>query len=50
VRLTTTVRGEHHVTIPGHAALRVGTVSAMLAEVARHHGIERARLTELLFS
>ena len=27
LRLTTTVLGEHHVTIPNHGALRVGTLS-----------------------
>ena len=26
MRLTTSVRGEHHVTIPAHESLRVGTL------------------------
>ena len=30
MRLTTAQRGAHHVTIPRHRSLRVGTLSAML--------------------
>ncbi len=36
LRLTTRTGGEHHVTIPAHAALRVGTLSGVLADVAEH--------------
>ena len=50
MRLTTTLRGEHHVTIPCHRSLRVGTLSAILRDVAGHLGIPRQRLVETLFS
>ena len=33
MRLTTQQQGEHHVTIPCHDPLRVGTLAAILAEV-----------------
>lgn len=33
-RLTTTERGQHHVTVPKHAALRVGTLAGILTDVA----------------
>ena len=36
LRLTTQRGGEHHVTIPAHHPLRVGTLGAILAEVASH--------------
>ncbi len=49
LRLTTQQGGEHHITIPAHAQLRVGTLAAILGEVARHVGIERGALTERLF-
>ena len=39
----------HTVTIPNHAALRVGTLSAVLAEVARHHHLTRDELMMRLF-
>jgi predicted RNA binding protein YcfA (HicA-like mRNA interferase family) len=41
VRLTTQARGEHHVTVPLHAALRVGTLAGVLAQVAEHLGLDR---------
>ena len=49
MRLTTKEGGEHHVTIPCHASLRVGTLSAILAEVADHFGMTREELIETLF-
>ena len=49
LRLTTQERGEHHVTIPNHEALRVGTLAGILDEVAEHFQLTRAALTEKLF-
>jgi predicted RNA binding protein YcfA (HicA-like mRNA interferase family) len=50
VRLTTTVRGEHHhVTIPRHVALRVGTLASVLADVAQHLELDRDELLKRLF-
>jgi predicted RNA binding protein YcfA (HicA-like mRNA interferase family) len=48
-RLTTTQHGEHHVTIPMHASLRVGTLSSVLADVAEHFQIGRSEVAERLF-
>ncbi len=36
-RLTTQTGGEHHLTIPNHDPLRLGTLRAVLAEVMAHH-------------
>ncbi|MBI3878397.1 MAG: type II toxin-antitoxin system HicA family toxin [Verrucomicrobia bacterium] len=49
VRLTTQQKGEHHVTIPRHDSLRVGTLSAVLREVSEHLGISRDQLVKELF-
>ena len=49
MRLTTTQEGEHHVTIPCHGSLRVGTLSAILSDIAEHLGITRQTLLETLF-
>lgn len=49
LRLTTQQHGEHHVTIPSHPQLRVGTLAAILGEVARHRGEDRAGIVEQLF-
>lgn len=49
MRLTTLVEGEHHVTIPRHGALRVGTLSAILTSVAEHLGLARDDVATALF-
>ena len=41
---------EHHITIPRHAPLRVGTVAAILADVSDHFGLSREALVERLFA
>ena len=49
IRLTTKERGEHHVTIPHHNPLRVGTLAAILSDVADHFKMTRAEITTKLF-
>ena len=49
MRLTTYQRGVHHITIPKHDALRLGTLSGILADVANHFELTRAELVERLF-
>ncbi len=49
IRLTTQRNGEHHVTVPDHDPLKVGTLGGILADVAQHLGMERdAVLKEIL--
>jgi predicted RNA binding protein YcfA (HicA-like mRNA interferase family) len=49
MRLTTQQQGEHHVTIPCHDSLRVGTLAAILVEVAAHFGLSREELADRLW-
>jgi predicted RNA binding protein YcfA (HicA-like mRNA interferase family) len=49
IRLTTTRAGEHHVTVPRHDPLRVGTLNGILTDVAEHFGLTRDALVERLF-
>jgi predicted RNA binding protein YcfA (HicA-like mRNA interferase family) len=49
IRLTTQQNGEHHLTIPNHDPLRVGTLSSILHDVAEHFGISREDLIQELF-
>lgn len=49
IRLTSSERGEHHVTVPRHDPLRIGTLAAILDGVAAHHGLARAELLKRLF-
>jgi predicted RNA binding protein YcfA (HicA-like mRNA interferase family) len=48
MRLTSTSRGEHHVTIPKHDPLRIGTLAAIIESVAAHHGLTRDELLKQL--
>jgi predicted RNA binding protein YcfA (HicA-like mRNA interferase family) len=49
IRLTTQLQGEHHITIPAHDPLKIGTLNAILREVAEHFGLTRDELLEQLF-
>lgn len=50
IRLTCNMPLPHAVTVPNHAPLKVGTLHAILAEVAAHRRIDKATLIEQLFS
>ncbi|MCH7721107.1 MAG: type II toxin-antitoxin system HicA family toxin [Planctomycetes bacterium] len=49
IRLTTQRGGEHHVTIPAHDPLKVGTLNAILRDIAVHARMSRDDLLQLLF-
>jgi predicted RNA binding protein YcfA (HicA-like mRNA interferase family) len=49
MRVTTQRHGEHHVTIPAHRALRVGTLAGILGDVAMHFDVTRDALINRLF-
>ncbi|MEI9896145.1 MAG: type II toxin-antitoxin system HicA family toxin [Chthoniobacter sp.] len=48
LRLTTERDGEHHVTVPAHTPLKVGTLNSILKLVAAHHRISVGELLHLL--
>ncbi|RLI75904.1 hypothetical protein DRP05_13885 [Archaeoglobales archaeon] len=48
MRLTTTMKGEHHITIP-NKPLKVGMLSAILKDVANHLGKSKKEIIEELF-
>ena len=49
IRLTTRVGEEHHLTVPAHASLRVGTLNAILGDLATHLGKDKAEVIAELF-
>ena len=49
IRLTTQEHGEHHLTIPNHDPLRVGTLAAIVGDVARHFQVTRDEIASRLF-
>ena len=51
LRLTrVSAAGEHHVTIPNHDPIKVGTLNSILRDVAQGAGLTREQLLERLFS
>jgi predicted RNA binding protein YcfA (HicA-like mRNA interferase family) len=44
LRLTTQAGSEHHITIPAHSHLRIGTLNAILVEAAQHLKKDKAGL------
>ncbi|MBO9681459.1 MAG: type II toxin-antitoxin system HicA family toxin [Flavisolibacter sp.] len=50
IRLTTTLKGQHHITIPNHDPLKIGTLSAILGNVANHLGTTKEEVVQELFS
>jgi predicted RNA binding protein YcfA (HicA-like mRNA interferase family) len=50
LRLTSTFKGsEHHITIPHHKELRVGTLNAILSDVAAYLDMDGDELARDLF-
>ena len=50
IRLTATTKGaEHHLTVPAHKELRVGTLHTILWDIASYLEIDPDRLVEELF-
>lgn len=49
IRLTTQQNGQHHITISNHDPLKIGTLNAILTDVAQHLGVPKQELIERLF-
>jgi predicted RNA binding protein YcfA (HicA-like mRNA interferase family) len=49
MRLTTSEGGQHHLTVPNHKALKVGTLAGILSDVASHFQITREEVQKRLF-
>jgi len=49
LRLTTALHGGHHITIPAHKYLKIGTLSSILNDIAIHLKIDKSDLIKELF-
>jgi predicted RNA binding protein YcfA (HicA-like mRNA interferase family) len=49
IRLTTQQLGEHHITMPNHSPLKIGTLSSIISEVATHLGRTKEKIMFDLF-
>jgi predicted RNA binding protein YcfA (HicA-like mRNA interferase family) len=49
IRLTTLENGQHHITIPNHDPIKIGTLNKILADVALHIGLSKQELIDRIF-
>ncbi len=49
IRLSTSYKGEHHITIPDHNPLKIGTLNKILQDISEHLKTEKKSLIETLF-
>jgi predicted RNA binding protein YcfA (HicA-like mRNA interferase family) len=50
MRLTTQEQGQHHLTIPKHDPLRIGTLAAIPGDIADHFSVTREELARKIFN
>ncbi|MDD4297638.1 MAG: type II toxin-antitoxin system HicA family toxin [Ruminiclostridium sp.] len=50
IKLTTKIKGEHHITIPEHTPLKVGTLNGILNDVSDHLGLKKDELAKAIFN
>ena len=48
IRLSTSLDGQHHVTIPDHHPMKIGTFKSILNAVAAHHRLTAEELLKKL--
>jgi len=49
IRLTTAQNGQHHITVPEHDPIKVGTLSGILNDIAAHHKISKDDVIKKIF-
>jgi predicted RNA binding protein YcfA (HicA-like mRNA interferase family) len=49
IRLSTEQNGLHHITIPDHSPIKIGTLSNILNDIAVHFKISKQELVNRLF-
>ncbi len=42
-------KGQHHITIPDHDPLKIGTLSSILQDIANFHGLSKDEIINQLF-
>ena len=49
MRLTSELKGQHHLTIPNHTELKLGTLNSILSEASEHFEISKDEVIKKLF-
>jgi predicted RNA binding protein YcfA (HicA-like mRNA interferase family) len=50
IRLTTNLKGQHHITIPKHASIKIGTLNSILKDVSEQFKISKDEVIRKIFS
>lgn len=50
IRLTTEIPTRHHITIPTHSPLKLGTLNSILEDISKHLGIPKMDISSEIFS
>ncbi len=50
IRLTLSGENEHHITIPNHNPIKIGTLNNILRDISEHHKISKEELMEKLWN
>jgi predicted RNA binding protein YcfA (HicA-like mRNA interferase family) len=50
IRLTLSGENEHHITIPNHYPIKIGTLNNILRDISEHHRISKEELMEKLWN
>ena len=49
VRITTNQKGQHHVTVPKHDPIKVGTLNSIISDVSEHFDLSKEETIKILF-
>ena len=49
IRFSTEQNGQHHITVPHHDPLKIGTLASILSDIALHFNITKQELFRELF-
>lgn len=49
IRLITLLEGEHHLTVPNHSSIKIGTLSGIINDVADHFNKSKEEIVNELF-
>jgi predicted RNA binding protein YcfA (HicA-like mRNA interferase family) len=49
IRATTTIHGQHHITIPDHKPIKTNTLRGIVKDIAEHFGKDPKYISEVLF-
>jgi len=50
IRLTTNIKGQHHVTVPNHDPIKIGILNSILKDIAEHFQITKEELLKRLLN